>query len=98
MACSAHDIPSLEFPRDEIIEVIPSSYNNSSKRIHIENLPDVIIPSSPQDIKIHFPPSGTVSPLSGVATPVDVGTTTPESGEKENGNLPPRMGSLTSRP
>lgn len=23
MACSAHDIPTLEFPRDEIIEVIP---------------------------------------------------------------------------
>lgn len=76
MACSATDIPSLEFPRDEIIEIIPASYNNSAKRIHIDGLAPRMIPDSPEDIKIPVPPSGTVSPFSGLGTPA--GTSTPE--------------------
>ncbi|WEW61886.1 Elongator subunit elp2 [Emydomyces testavorans] len=63
MACNAADIPFLSFPRDEIIEIIPASYNNEAKRIHIPDLPPEIIPGSPQDIKIPVPPSGAVSPM-----------------------------------
>ncbi|EER29031.1 6-phosphofructo-2-kinase/fructose-2,6-bisphosphatase, putative [Coccidioides posadasii C735 delta SOWgp] len=63
MACNAADIPFLSFPRDEIIEIIPASYNNEAKRIHVPNLPPEIIPGSPEDIKIPVPPSGTVSPM-----------------------------------
>lgn len=98
MACNAADIPKLEFPRDEIIEVsnaanlfffwlcllilnqiIPSSYNNVAKRIKIPNLPDSMVPGSPEDIQIPVPPSGAVSPFSGVGTPnVKSGTATPQ--------------------
>ncbi|CAK1361571.1 putative 6-phosphofructo-2-kinase/fructose-2,6-bisphosphatase [Cercospora beticola] len=89
MACSAHDIPTLEFPRDEIIEVIPASYNNSAKRIHIDGLPPSMIPSSPQDIQIPVPPSGAVSPLNGgLGTPA--GIATPETAGRESGALPIR--------
>jgi 6-phosphofructo-2-kinase/fructose-2,6-biphosphatase 4 len=94
MACNAADIPKLEFPRDEIIEVshnspsstpinspqiIPSSYNNVAKRIKIPNLPDSIVPSSPEGISMPVPPSGTVSPFSGLGTPqAGSGTATPQ--------------------
>lgn len=88
MACSAHDIPSLQFPRDEIIEVIPSSYNNSAKRIHIDDLSQQIIPGSPEDLQIPVPPSGAMSPLSGLGTPT--GASTPESSGRESGMLPMR--------
>lgn len=69
MACSATDIPKLQFPRDEIIEIIPASYNNSAKRIHIPGLPQKLVPGSPEDIQIPVPPSGAVSPFSGIGTP-----------------------------
>ncbi|KAI9844117.1 MAG: hypothetical protein M1837_005831 [Sclerophora amabilis] len=69
MACNAHDIPSLEFPRNEIIEIIPASYNNEAKRIIIPGLPDEMVAPSPQDIEIPVPPSGVVSPTSGIGTP-----------------------------
>jgi 6-phosphofructo-2-kinase/fructose-2,6-biphosphatase 4 len=96
MACNAADIPKLEFPRDEIIEVsnplsfliwycalivhliIPSSYNNVAKRIIIPDLPDSIVPGSPEGIKMPVPPSGAVSPL-GIGTPqAGSGTATPQ--------------------
>ncbi|KAF7195444.1 putative 6-phosphofructo-2-kinase/fructose-2,6-bisphosphatase [Pseudocercospora fuligena] len=86
MACSAHDIPSLQFPRDEIIEIIPASYSNSSKRIHIDGVPDRILPGSPEDISIPVPPSGAISPLSGLGTPA--GASTPEKSGRETGMLP----------
>ncbi|KAK8232422.1 6-phosphofructo-2-kinase/fructose-2,6-biphosphatase 3 [Phyllosticta capitalensis] len=62
MACNATDIPKLDFPRDEIIEIIPASYNNSAKRIHIEGLPPKIVPNSPEDIAMPVIPSGAVTP------------------------------------
>ncbi|KAF3483609.1 6-phosphofructo-2-kinase/fructose-2,6-bisphosphatase [Arthroderma uncinatum] len=65
MACNSTDIPFLSFPRDQIIEIIPASYNNQAKRIHIPDLPPEIIPGSPEDIKIPVPPSGVVSPMPG---------------------------------
>ncbi|EFE39900.1 hypothetical protein TRV_05412 [Trichophyton verrucosum HKI 0517] len=65
MACNSADIPFLSFPRDQIIEIIPASYNNQAKRIHIPDLPPEIVPGSPEDIKIPVPPSGIVSPMPG---------------------------------
>ncbi|PUU73648.1 6-phosphofructo-2-kinase-domain-containing protein [Tuber borchii] len=35
MACSTSDIPSLKFPRNEIVEILPESYNNRAKRVPI---------------------------------------------------------------
>ena len=69
MACNANDIPALSFPRNEIIEIIPASYTNEATRIIIPDLPQDIIPPSPQDIQIPVPPSGVVSPMSGLGTP-----------------------------
>lgn len=37
MACSTQDIPYLIFPRNQIVEIIPDSYNNRAKRISIPN-------------------------------------------------------------
>ena len=69
MACNAADIPSLSFPRNEIIEIIPASYNNEAKRIIIPDCPEDIIPGSPEDIRIPVPPSGVVSPMPGLGSP-----------------------------
>ncbi|KAK9319706.1 6-phosphofructo-2-kinase-domain-containing protein [Lipomyces orientalis] len=35
MACSTFDIPELDFESNEIVEIIPSAYNNKVKRIKI---------------------------------------------------------------
>ncbi|RMJ26729.1 6-phosphofructo-2-kinase [Aspergillus sp. HF37] len=78
MACNAADIPFLEFPRDEIIEIVPESYQNEARRIHIPDLPPEIIPASPEDIKIPVPPSGMTTPLP-LGSPQD-GAATPQSG------------------
>ncbi|RJE21291.1 6-phosphofructo-2-kinase [Aspergillus sclerotialis] len=80
MACNAADIPFLQFPRDEIIEIIPESYQNEARRIHIPDLPQEIIPASPEDIKIPVPPSGVVTPLFGGLGSPQEGLATPQSG------------------
>ena len=51
--------------------MIPASYNNEAKRIQIPGLPEQIIPDSPEDIKIPVPPSGAMSPISGIDTPAE---------------------------
>lgn len=79
MACNATDIPNLSFPRNEIIEIIPASYNNEAKRILIPGLPQELIPASPEDLKIPVPPSGVVSPMPGLGTPTN-GSGTPPNG------------------
>ncbi|PCG98739.1 Bifunctional 6-phosphofructo-2-kinase/fructose-2, 6-bisphosphate 2-phosphatase [Penicillium occitanis (nom. inval.)] len=79
MACNAADIPFLSFPRNEIIEIIPSSYQNEARRIPIPNLPAEIIPPSPEDIKIPVPPSGYTTPKVGLGSPA-TGLSTPQSG------------------
>ncbi|KAL8654183.1 MAG: hypothetical protein Q9210_001667 [Variospora velana] len=71
MACNATDIPSLSFPRNEIIEIMPASYNNEATSIPIPDLPTEIIPSSPEDLKIPVPPSEAPS---GAATPLTLGS------------------------
>ncbi|KAI9881405.1 MAG: hypothetical protein M1830_003412 [Pleopsidium flavum] len=84
MACNATDIPKLSFPRNEIIEIIPASYNNEAKRILIPGLPQELIPASPEDLKIPVPPSGVVSPMAGLGTPANGG------GTPQNGSLTPQ--------
>ncbi|KAL9587571.1 MAG: hypothetical protein Q9212_000148 [Teloschistes hypoglaucus] len=103
MACNAADIPSLSFPRNEIIEIIPASYNNEATSIPVPDLPPEIIPSSPEDLEIPVPPSeGT----SGSATPMVLGTprispnsgtpriTTTSPNDSQLGPLGPGEGSL----
>lgn len=85
MACSATDIPALEFPRDEIIEIIPASYNNQAKRIRIDGLSGFLIAPSPEGLSMPAPPTGTVTPFSGLTSPAS-GTRTPESAEGGKGD------------
>ncbi|PGH13179.1 hypothetical protein AJ80_06425 [Polytolypa hystricis UAMH7299] len=80
MACNAPDIPFLSFPRNEIIEIIPASYCNQAKRIHIPDVPEEIVPASPEGIKIPVPPSGVVSPMPGGLDGLPDRGGTPQSG------------------
>ncbi|KAI9797741.1 MAG: hypothetical protein M1835_006913 [Candelina submexicana] len=61
------------------LKIIPASYNNEIKRIHIPGLPEDLVPGSPEDIKIPVPPSGVVSPMTGLGTP-RTGAATPQNG------------------
>jgi len=87
MACNATDIPTLSFPRNEIIEIIPASYNNEAKRINIPGCPEELIPGSPEDIKIPVPPSGFATPMTGLGTPAMSGS--PRTGTPLNGVMTP---------
>ncbi|KAI9149236.1 putative 6-phosphofructo-2-kinase/fructose-2,6-bisphosphatase [Paramyrothecium foliicola] len=77
MHCSTTVIPSLKFPRDEIIEIIPAAYQNEAKRVPIPGLDPNLVPGSPDGVKIlvpggSAPASGQLSPVpAGVASPVD---------------------------
>ncbi len=61
------------------LQIIPASYSNEIKRIHIPGLPDNLVPGSPEDIRIPVPPSGVVSPMAGLGTPQN-GAGTPQNG------------------
>ncbi|KFA76306.1 hypothetical protein S40288_02995 [Stachybotrys chartarum IBT 40288] len=81
MHCSTNVIPSLKFPRDEIIEIIPAAYQNEAKRIHIPGLDPKIVPSSPDGTKITIPGSGVQSGItSGIASGVASGDMSPLPG------------------
>lgn len=71
-----------------IFQIIPSSYNNVAKRIKIPHLPESIVPGSPEDIKIPVPPSGAVSPLSGMGTPQVSGSGTATPSQQQHGVQP----------
>lgn len=71
MACDAMAIPKLSFPRNEIVEIVPASYQNEAKRIHIPGLPSEIIPSSPEDLKMPVVISGSITPSSGLGSPAE---------------------------
>lgn len=62
------------------IQILPASYNNEAKRIHVPDLPPEIIPGSPEDIKIPVPPSGAVSPMPGGSVGSLTRGGTPQSG------------------
>ncbi|PTB74392.1 bifunctional 6-phosphofructo-2-kinase/fructose-2,6-bisphosphate 2-phosphatase [Trichoderma longibrachiatum ATCC 18648] len=71
MHCSTMDIPSLKFPRDEIIEIIPAAYQNEARRIRIPGLDPKMLSASPDDIRVpgsrpmSRPESGQMSPIPG---------------------------------
>lgn len=77
MHCSAMEIPTLKFPRDEIIEIIPAAYQNEAKRIHIPGLDPRIVPGSPEDIRLaqrcgtsgSMPGSGVLAPIGALSLP-----------------------------
>ncbi|KAK6541788.1 hypothetical protein TWF694_007570 [Orbilia ellipsospora] len=52
MACSTADIPDMKFGRDEIVEIVPASYNNLSRRIPIPKGIHADTPNTP----FGFPP------------------------------------------
>ena len=86
MACNATDIPSLSFPRNEIIEIVPASYNNEATRILIPDLDEDIVPPSPEHGHVRTPaPSGMASPLNGLGTPR--ANTPDNSSESSKNNL-----------
>ena len=91
MACNAADIPGLSFPRNEIIEIVPASYNNKAKRIKIPDLPPEMIPGSPEDIRIPVPASGAMTPVSigdprsGALSPVEGARSPRKSRSPERG-------------
>lgn len=94
MACNATDIPGLSFPRNEIIEIIPASYQNEATRISIPALPEDTIAPSPEDIQIPVPPS---VPNSGAITPLGLGTpqlppSSPRSPPRDGGQTPAEPG------
>lgn len=80
MHCSTTEIPALNFPRDEIIEIIPAAYQNEAKRIHIPGLDKGVLPNSPDGMKLlaaggSLPQTGAASrpeslPASGQLTPL----------------------------
>lgn len=82
------EIPSLTFPRDEIIEIIPAAYQNEAKRIHIPGLearqaktvpgsPNSGLKSPPGAPAGSVPPSG---PTSGTQSGVTSGQLSPVPG------------------
>ena len=91
MACNATDIPILSFPRNEIIEIVPASYDNKAKRINIRDLPPETIPGSPEDIRIPVPASGAMTPVSigdprsGTLSPIDGARSPKKSRSPERG-------------
>jgi 6-phosphofructo-2-kinase/fructose-2,6-biphosphatase 4 len=85
MHCSTMEIPTLTFPRDEIIEIIPAAYQNEAKRIHIPGLEarqSKTVPGSPNSGLKSPPraPAGSVPPsvpASGTASGVASGQMSP---------------------
>ena len=87
MHCSTMDIPSLKFPRDEIIEIMPAAYQNEAKRIHIPGVDPKAVVGSPEGVNIPItvtaiPSSGPDSkppslPASGQMSPIPGGMSSP---------------------
>lgn len=67
MACLCYDIPWLEFPTNEIVEVKFSAYSNLAFRIPIEDA------GTPADTPLAVTPLGSATPI-GTATPIGVAT------------------------
>lgn len=67
-------------PTDCFPQIIPESYQNEARRIHIPDLPQEIIPGSPEDLQIPVPPSGVTTPLAGGLGSPQEGIGTPQSG------------------
>lgn len=89
MHCQATDIPTLKFPREEIIEIIPAAYQNEAKRIKIP-LKTKILPTSPDHFSVNRGvPSGwgNLTPIDGMASPaIDAALDGALSSGKANGS------------
>lgn len=72
-------------------QIIPASYNNSAKRIHIPGLPDKMVPASPEDISMPVPPSGLVTP-----SPLASGLATPDPSMATASGITPAAGSIAA--
>ncbi len=85
------EIPTLKFPRDKIIEIIPAAYQNDAKRIQIEGLDPRTIPGSPEDIRIPVAsePAANLPSIPGMNTP---GMNTPGPVELVVPRPPEKMG------
>ena len=72
LAFHLSQFPNLKYTlTTDCPQIIPASYQNEAKRIHIQGLAPEMIPGSPEDIRIPVAPSGVVSPLSGLGTPAE---------------------------
>lgn len=54
------------------IQIVPASYSNLAKRIHIPDVPEHAVPGSPEDLKIPVAPSGTMSPMAGLGVAANI--------------------------
>ena len=70
-------------------QIIPASYSNESRRVFIADVPDKIVAASPEGIHIPVPPSGIVTPFSGLGSPA-AGTRTGTPTIEGDGGLPLR--------
>ena len=80
MHCHALDIPSLKFPRDEIIEIIPAAYQNEAKRIHIPGLDSLVAaPGSPELFRVSSISNvpGNLTHIPGMSSPPELVVTRP---------------------
>lgn len=88
MHCSTMEIPTLKFPRDEIIEIIPAAYQNEAKRIHIPGLDPKLLPGTPDDFQI---------PTRGINIPTSGGGIASASGSMPgSGQMSPIPGGMSS--
>ena len=87
-----------------LLQIIPASYQNEAKQIQIPDLPEELIPGSPEGLAMPAPPSGFATP-SGLGSAIGSprlgsqrgspkdGSRTPEAGYKtpEDNDLPSRI-------
>jgi len=53
------------------MQIVPASYQNEAKRIHIPGVSADIVASSPEDLKMPVVNSGYVTPISGIGSPAE---------------------------
>lgn len=75
MACAAMDIPVLQFPRNEIVEIVPGSYTNEAARIIVPGIPDEggnLLAPGVLNLPICNTPSGNNTPSMRITSPGSV--------------------------
>lgn len=66
------DIPILQFPRNEIVEIVPGSYTNEAARIIVPGIPDEgasLLAEGVLNLPICTTPSGSSTPSMRVTSP-----------------------------
>ncbi|KAG6041063.1 hypothetical protein E4U41_006086 [Claviceps citrina] len=87
MHCSTREIPTLKFPRDEIIEIIPAAYQNEAKRIHIPGLDAELLSPSPDSAQTPLHALGNASGAAAGGAP-ESGQMSPVAGEMGSPAMP----------